>query len=926
MTVRRSPIAVLLLALPAVLFDFTLHAGDAVPSFNDDVLPVLTRFGCNSGGCHGKLAGQNGFRLSLRGFAPDQDFEAIARESLGRRISPAAPDDSLLVLKATGRSPHGGGKRFAVDSPAARILSEWIRNGMPTPADHGRGVRATDEAVPVRLEIAAAKQVLAVGESVPLESDRGVLQFGHRRDITQLTIFTSGDTPTLPVSESGVVTAERPGETVVQAAFRGRIAIMAFTTPFDHSIDPAQYATHQNAIDKPVFDRLASLRIEPSGQCDDATFLRRASLDTIGMLPEPERIREFLADTRPDKRQRLIEELLERPEFVDYWTHWLADLLQNRKERDHDVRGTKGVRSFHTWLRERVAANRSWRDITREVLTATGTTLDQPQIGYFIVTVGEREAEQSEVADSVAQAFFGTRIGCARCHNHPLEEYTQDDYYHFIGFFSRVALERTKPEDGPTELIIGNRHLLNLRKQLTQQRDELAKRQADLSAASDDAAHTEATKQVDEITKRIESLQQQIEQTQQSEVLTRQPRTGQMLVPRPLDRSETPVAAGSDPRTVFVDWLTSDDNEHFAGAMINRLWKHFLGVGLVEPVDDLRATNPPSNPELWQLLTSEFVRSEYDLKHVMRLILNSRTYQLAADTTPSNYRDRRFYSHFQARRLPAEVLLDAIGTATGRFENFDGYPRGLRAIQIPDPFADSYFLTVFGRSVRTTACACERQDDVTLPQLLHLQNSDELAARLKSHDGRLARILETHADNRTAIDEIYLATVSRLPTEERAAIGGLLTDLEPPGSRHRPALGTAQHQRIHVQSLSNRGVPLMFDLHSPIAATFCGWAVSCRSLNLLCCCGRTRPPERRSAPRPVRCARLPGRRLIASRFVRFEAGRDRGDSRQVPPIATNTVPGVQVGEPLPQMAQTMHRVPCVAEPTTTITTKPPPTG
>lgn len=724
------------------------------PSFQDEIIPVLTRFGCNSGGCHGKLAGQNGFRLSLRGYAPEEDFDAIARDSRGRRISPAAPEQSLLIQKAVGRLPHGGGRRFAEDSPAAKLLAEWIRHNMPGPS--------TEEAIPINLVVSPAKRTLRVGETLSLRVTAEYSD-GRKRDVTWLSQFASGDVPTLDVSDAGAVTAERPGETVVRAAFRGLVAIAEFTIPFDHKVDPKQFVARTSAVDGPVFEKLAALRIEPSPLCDDATFLRRATLDAIGTLPTPEEVRTFLADTRPDKRARLVEELLNRPEFIDYWTHWLADLLQNRKERDHDVRGTKGVRSFHAWLREQVAAGRSWRDITRDVLLATGPVTEHPEVGYYIVTVGEKEADQSEVGDSIAQAFLGTRVGCTRCHNHPLEKYTQDDYYHFMGFFSRIALDRRSPEEGATELIVGTRHLLNLRKQL---RERMEKRE-ELKASKAEA------KQVEEADRRIAELQKQIAEHSQSAVEVRQPRTGKMLAPRPLDRSEIVISPGSDPRVAFVDWLMGPSNENFSGAMVNRLWKHFLGVALVEPVDDLRATNPPSNRALWELLNREFIASDYDMKHIMRLIMNSRAYQLSSETTASNFREGRFYSHYYARRLPAEVLLDALCSATGQPESFAGYPRGLRAVQVPDPFADSYFLTVFGRAARTTACACERDNNVTLPQLLHLQNSDELTQKIKSPEGRLARMLKEHSDDEALVEEIYLATLSRLPTEtERQAILG----------------------------------------------------------------------------------------------------------------------------------------------------------
>jgi hypothetical protein len=729
---------------------------DELPSFNEDVIPVLNRYGCSSGGCHGKLAGQNGFRLSLRGYAPEQDFEFIARESRGRRINPAAAEHSLLIRKATGLEPHGGGKRFDIDEPAAQVLIDWIRAAAPGPRE--------DEPKLQHIVVNPSVTTLTVGESQTLRVT-AVYSDGKQRDVTWLTKFASSDPGALDVSEDGTASAVRNGETVVRATFQDQVEIATFVSPYSQPVEPAWYAARNNAIDGPVFDKLAALHIEPSPLSDDATFIRRAFLDAIGTLPTATEVRGFLSDKTDDKRAKLIDDLLERPEFVDFWALQLGDLLQNRKERDHDVRGAKGVRAMHQWLRERLAARASWRDIAMDVLTADGSCEQNPAVGFYIVTVGEKEAEKSEVADSVAQAFLGTRIGCARCHNHPLEKYTQDDYYHFAGFFSRVALDRKKPEDGGTELIIGTRHMLNLRRELVKKQDELKTLQQPGAEA----------KKIEETEKRIADLTKQIEDTRLSVVAVSQPRTHERLSPRPLDRTEMSLEAGSDPRRSLAAWITDPKNEHFSGAMVNRLWKHFLSVGLVEPVDDLRATNPPSNQELWDVLNREFVSSDYDLRHIMRLIMNSRTYQLSATTRESNFRDTRFYSHYYARLLPAEVLLDAICQATGSPEQFSGYPLGVRAIQVPDPGIESYFLSLFGRSERTTACACERKTDVTLPQLLHLQNGDELYRKMKSPDGPLAKLITSQAEDVVVVDELFLSTVSRQPgDDQRKAILTLL--------------------------------------------------------------------------------------------------------------------------------------------------------
>lgn len=718
-----------------------------VPSFEEDVIPVLTRYGCNSGGCHGKLAGQNGFKLSLRGYAPEMDYEAIARDAIGRRVNPSLPELSLLLQKAANVTPHGGGQRLTMDSPGARVLIDWIAGGMPG-LNKGQSKLAS-------LELSPVQQTLEIGQAVSMQVT-AIDDDGRRRDVTWLTQFSTRDPAMLDISENGQVRALRHGESVVTAAFRGLIEVASITVQYENAVQTGWYSARNNAVDGAVFEKLAHLRIEPSPLCDDATFLRRASLDLLGVLPTAEEVRQFLADSDANKRQRLVDALLERPEFVDYWTYWLSELVQNRKERDHDVRGVKGVRSFHEWLHSQVGSNRSWKEIASSILTAKGSCIDEPGVGYFIVTVGEKEAQESEVADSVAQSFLGTRIGCARCHNHPLEKSTQDDYYRFVGFFSRLTLDRQRPEELPSILHVGTRHQFNLRRQIQQEQTKLDQ----LKSSNTDP------NQISETEKRIADWEKQFSDEGRSAVQVRQPRTGQMLAPRPLDRSEATIPVGGDPREIFVNWMTDPANPYFSGAMVNRLWRHFLGNGLVEPVDDLRATNPPSNLPLWNLLNREFVQSGYQLKHMMRLILNSRTYQLASATRDSNARDLRFHSHFLARRLPAEVLLDAICSSTDQPETFPGYAIGMRAIQIPDPFTDSYFLTLFGRSPRTTACACERSGDVTLPQLLHLQNGDALHEKIRARDGRLARLLASQSSNSVLLDELYLTTLSRMPTDQ----------------------------------------------------------------------------------------------------------------------------------------------------------------
>lgn len=757
--------------LPLVLLlvwvcDVAVVRADAPPSFRNEIVPLLTRYNCNMGACHGKQAGQNGFRLSLRGFAPELDHGWLTREFSSRRVSRTQSQDSLIVKKALGLVPHGGGKLFAQDSAAHRLLSQWIEAGAPGLDDKEPRV--------VRVEVQSTGSIVKPQQTQQLKVlahfDRG-----EPRDMTWLAKFFSNDESVLDVTADGLVTCLRSGESAIRVHFLEFVEVVPFSAPFAQSVNPELFAAKHNGIDEHVFQKLADLHIPPSALSDDATFLRRAFLDATGTLPTLDETRAFLADTRADKRALLIDDLLERPEFVDFWTIQLADILQNRKERDHDVRGAKGVRQFHAWLRQKVAANRPWSEIARDVLTATGDAFARPEIGYFIVTVGEHnEAERSEVVASVAQSFMGTRIGCAQCHNHPLERFTQDDYYHFAAFFSRIKFERQGPAQGPTTLFVGTNEQAQFLKQIKNHERQIAKLEASGSATDE-----KIQKQLEEQRKQLAEARKRLDEQKPRPVTAHQPRTNQQLVARPLDRSETPLEPATDPRLALVDWMTQPTNAAFSGNMVNRLWKHFFNVGLVEPVDDLRPSNPPSNAALWTHLNTEFVSSGFNLKHVMRLILNSRTYQLGSETVAANRHDRRFYSHYYARRLPAEVMLDAVSQTTGVSEDLVGYATGVRATQVPDPTTASYFMSLFGRSERVTACACERNGEVTLPQLLHLQNGDWITSKLRNSNGTVLKLLKEHSDSSAFADAVFLTILARPPsTTEREVVSQILSAAE----------------------------------------------------------------------------------------------------------------------------------------------------
>ena len=489
--------------------------GDAPPpSFVNDIEPILTRYGCNQGACHGKGAGQNGFRLSLRGYAPELDHDWIVKDQQGRRINRVRPEQSLLFLKALGHVPHGGGRAIRPKSQAAGDLLGWLFQGAPGPLQGERQIQS--------VTISTGDRVMKIGEELQLAVTAGYSD-GSSRDVTWLTQFASNDAGLVEVDAGGNAKVLRNGETAIRAHYQGQVAVVVVTVPYERSLkEPLTLAlspegggegTKSHFIDEHVFAKLALLNIPASRLSTDEMFLRRVYLDTSGTLPTEEDVRAFVADARADKRAKVIDELLQRPEFVDQWTMLLADLFQNRKERDHDVRGTKGVRAFHQWLREQVAVNRPWNELARAVLTSQGNTDEHPEIGYYVVTIGEfRQTQQSDVVASVAQAFLGTRIGCAKCHNHPLEKYTQDDYYHFAAFFSRVAFDRKNPQAGATELMQATEHQQNQQRHLANLQKQLAEKEAAPKPDKEEDQKkleqqlTDLRKQIEGVTKEIESI------------------------------------------------------------------------------------------------------------------------------------------------------------------------------------------------------------------------------------------------------------------------------------------------------------------------------------------------------------------------------------------------------------------------------------
>lgn len=696
-------------ALPVVvLIGLVQVVAAAEPSFRNDVLPVLTKQGCNSGGCHGALAGKGGFRLSLRGYDPGSDHYNITRDARGRRIELAAPARSLLLTKPTMATPHKGGKKLDVNSPDYRILTEWLQAGAPGPSE--------DDARIVRLEVTPQRVVLEPGQSHRF-SVRAVYSDGRDADVTRHAIFSSTDETVAEVDEaSGRVEVIGYGEGAVAVWYSSRVVIARVTAPYPNKIPESVYARspRANFIDDLVLAQLRRLNIKPSRRTTDAEFIRRVYLDTIGTLPRPDEARAFFAETAPDKRRKLIDRLLARPEFVDYWTYRWADLfLINGK-----LLRPGAVKAYHEWLRQQVATNTPWDELARQIVTATGDSTVNGAVNFYSV-----HQDPESMAENVSQAFLSLSINCAKCHNHPLEKWTNDQYYQFANLFSRV---RAKGWGGDARNGDGVRTLY------VEPRGDLI-----------------------------------------------QPRTGRPQPPTPLDGEPIPMTEERDRREHLAAWLTSPDNPYFTRAIVNRVWAAYFGIGIVNPVDDLRVSNPPSNEPLLDALVEFLVANRHDLKALMREILISETYQRSSEPLPENQDERKHFSRHYPRRLMAEVLHDAIADITevpGEFDKIvltDGstqktefYPRGTRALQLFDSAVESYFLKTFGRNERAITCECERSNVPSMVQVLHLANGDTLNAKLRDKECALVKSASaTDVKPGEMIDELYLRCLSRFPTK-----------------------------------------------------------------------------------------------------------------------------------------------------------------
>lgn len=654
-------------------------------SFQNEIIPILTKSGCNSGGCHGKAEGQNGFKLSIFGFDARSDFEALALEGRGRRIFAASPQNSLLIRKATAQTPHGGGRKIEPGSARAHRLTRWISEGARFDVENDAA------ATVVGIEVEPLQQILLAGESLQIQV-RTIDAAGHRRCVTNEAAFESNAPTIADVDSRGLVQAsEIPGEAAILVRQLGHVAVMRITLPQPGVTFPRPM--ENSFIDKLAWNKLQALGIEPSEAADDATFLRRVFLDTIGTLPTSAEVREFLIDSSDEKRLKMIDRLLDRDEYADYWTMKWLDILR----ADSLAVSPQGVVATQRWLRHSFQENRPFDQMAIDLLTVQGnTSAEGPGSFYKAVT------KPDETARSVSQLLLGVRIECAECHHHPSERWSQEDYVGLAGFFTGISLKSLPNGE-----------------------------QAIVSLGGKDLPH---------------------------------PRSGELVPARALGADAANFSRVTDRRRVLASWITSPENPFFATAISNRLWAHYFGRGLIEPIDDIRDTNPATNAPLMLALTEHMRDMKYDLKAFTRTLLNSELYQLSATTLPSNINDQQNFSHSLQRSLQAEVLLDAISQCTGVAEEFNGWPKGYRAIQVWDNRVPSYFFTIFGRPVRATVCECERSNEPSIAQALHLLNAPEISEKISNRHGRVRNLADSKLTPEELIDELYLSTLSRFPT------------------------------------------------------------------------------------------------------------------------------------------------------------------
>jgi hypothetical protein len=689
--------------------------------FSSSIRPILNKAGCAMAACHAAQHGKGGFKLSVFGFDPKQDREAMAHDWFARRINSVVPEQSLLLLKPSMQVPHGGGRRLAPGGVDYQILRAWIASGAPGPQQ--------DDAEPLKLHVFPAQRQTSPGALQQLRVEAEYAD-GSRRDVTAFAKYASMDDGVVSVAPTGMVTVVGKGQSPVMIIFDGQVNISLFVVPYAEQVKLAGWQNN-NFIDELAAAKFRELGIEPSPLCDDATFLRRAYFDAIGTLPTPEETLAFLESAEPDKRTKLIDRLLGltgdpaqdiyNDAYAAYWSLKWSDLLRNNSA----ALGEQGMWAMHNWIKEAFRTNRPFDEFVRELITARGSLYSVGPANYFRVN-----KDASSLAEATAQTFLGVRMECAKCHHHPFEKYSQDDYYGLAAFFARVGTKRSE-EFG----LFGGEQVVVV----------------------SDAGEV------------------------------RHPQTGKNVAPKPLDATaeDNPL----DRRIPLAAWLTSPENEFFADSVVNRYMSYLLGKGLVEPVDDLRSTNPPSNPPLMKALAEHFVENGYDLKQLLRTIMNSRLYQLDSQPTPENAADERFFSHYGVKRLTAEPLSDAIDRVTLVQTKFKNLPLGTRAIELPDAEYPDYFLNTFAKPRRVSVCECERVADANLAQALHTLNGDLLTNKIADKNGRIAKLLVAKKPHQEIVTELYLCALNRLPTDaERAASDAFLAESISPAECYQDLL------------------------------------------------------------------------------------------------------------------------------------------
>jgi hypothetical protein len=666
---------------------------DDLVRFTEEVIPVLTRAGCNQGACHGAQHGKGGFKLSLRSFDPAIDYSQIVQSAEGRRVVLSDPERSILLLKPALVMEHGGGERIKQKGREYNLLKRWLEDGAPGPTAKDAEVK--------RLEVWPQHRRLVPGEKQQVL----VTAFwsdGRTQDATTLAQFDALNDAVAVVTPDGIITAKGPGETHIMIRFGGQVAVVRVTLPYARTPSYPDLP-HYNYIDEKLIAQWHNLGLTPSPLCGDEEFFRRIHLDTIGTVPAPEDVRAFLKDPDPQKRRKAIDQVLGRPEYVDFWALKWGDLLRINR----DFLNERGMWSFHNWVRGCVRANRPVDEMVRDIITAEGSTFTEGPANYYMVA-----RTPADWAETTAQVFLGVRMQCAKCHHHPFEKWSQDDYYGVAAFFVRLGTKGSQ-EFG----IFGG--------------------------------------------ERVVYLKDTGEQNH--------PRKGEVVPPHPLDGPT--MSDPFDRRVRLAEWLTDKANPYFARNLVNRFWGYYMGRGLVEPLDDLRATNPASNPELLDALARDFIAHKYDLKHLLRTIMNSRAYQLSSRVVPGNKADSLnvHFARFTVRRLTAEQLADAVDFATGTREKYVGLPLGTRAIQLPDPRVRSFFLDIFGRPSRQITCECERTVQPNIAQALHLLNGDFLSKKIADPKGRVAKLFLSKRNVAEMVDELYLVALGRLPQEDERA-------------------------------------------------------------------------------------------------------------------------------------------------------------